>query len=108
MQDGEQRRVVVTGVGMITPLGATADATWEGLVAGRSGIATITRFDSKGRGLEVHIAGEANDFDPLQYMDRRGSSVEPTPAGNSAGAGQPAEIAPAHCPVRADQRRRAA
>ena len=71
MQDGEQRRVVVTGVGMITPLGATVDATWEGLVAGRSGIATITRFDSKERGLEVHIAGEANDFDPLQYMDRK-------------------------------------
>ena len=71
MQDGEQRRVVVTGVGMITPLGATVDTTWEGLVAGRSGIATITRFDSRERGLEVHIAGEANDFDPLLYMDRK-------------------------------------
>src|SRR5687767_15398381 len=71
MQDGEQRRVVVTGVGMITPLASTATATWEGLVAGRSGIAPITRFDPKARGLEVHIAGEANDFDPLQYMDRK-------------------------------------
>ncbi len=71
MQDGEQRRVVVTGLGMISPLGPTVDATWKGLVAGRSGIARITRFDSKGRGLEVHIAGEANDFDPLQYMERK-------------------------------------
>jgi 3-oxoacyl-[acyl-carrier-protein] synthase II len=71
MQNGEQRRVVVTGVGMITPLASTVAATWEGLVAGQSGIAPITRFDPKARGLEVHIAGEANDFDPLQYMDRK-------------------------------------
>jgi len=71
MQNGEQRRVVVTGVGMITPLAATVAGTWEGLVAGRSGIARITRFDSKASGIEVHIAGEANDFDPLLYMDRK-------------------------------------
>jgi 3-oxoacyl-[acyl-carrier-protein] synthase II len=65
----EQRVVVVTGIGMVTPLGASAERSWEGLVAGRSGIRPITRFDTSD--LNVKIAGEANDFDPLDYMDRK-------------------------------------
>ncbi|CAN5207708.1 beta-ketoacyl-ACP synthase II [soil metagenome] len=65
----EQRAVVVTGVGMVTPLGASVDRSWEGLVAGRSGIGLITRFDTSD--LNVKIAGEANDFDPLDYMERK-------------------------------------
>src|SRR5713226_5097593 len=69
MQDGERRRVVVTGLGMITPLGSTVEKTWEGIVAGRSGIGPITRFDPTG--LETTIAGEVRDFDPLDYMDRK-------------------------------------
>src|SRR5438034_1564577 len=69
MNNGGRRRVVVTGVGMITPLGATVEKTWEGIRAGRSGISPITRFDTSG--LETTIAGEVRDFDPTQYMDRK-------------------------------------
>jgi 3-oxoacyl-[acyl-carrier-protein] synthase II len=67
--NGERRRVVVTGLGMITPLGSTVEKTWDALVAGRSGIGPITRFDASG--LETTIAGEVRDFDPLDYMDRK-------------------------------------
>src|SRR5688572_2543165 len=69
MRNGERRRVVVTGLGMITPLGDSVTKTWEGILAGRSGIGPITRFDTAG--LETTIGGEANDFDPLAYMDRK-------------------------------------
>jgi 3-oxoacyl-[acyl-carrier-protein] synthase II len=68
MRDGE-RRVVVTGLGMITPLGGSVAKTWEGITAGRSGIGPITRFDTTG--LETTIGGEVRDFDPLDYMDRK-------------------------------------
>ena len=61
--------MVITGLGMITPLGATVEKTWEGITAGRSGVGPITRFDPTG--LETTIAGEARDFDPTQYMDRK-------------------------------------
>jgi len=67
--NGEQRRVVVTGLGMITPLGASVEKSWAGLKAGKSGIGPITRFDAKD--LETQIAGEVHDFDPLAYMDRK-------------------------------------
>src|SRR5881296_1148704 len=69
MRDGERRRVVVTGLGMITPLGGSVAKTWEGIRAGRSGIGPITRFDTTG--LETTIGGEVRDFDPLDYMDRK-------------------------------------
>ena len=69
MRNGERRRVVVTGIGMITPLGTTVATTWEGIRAGRSGIGPITRFDASG--LETRIAGEVRDFDPTEYMDRK-------------------------------------
>src|SRR5712692_3659350 len=69
MQDGERRRVVVTGLGMITPLGSTVEKTWDGILAGKSGIGPITRFDPTG--LDTTIAGEVRDFDPLDYMDRK-------------------------------------
>jgi 3-oxoacyl-[acyl-carrier-protein] synthase II len=69
MKVGERRRVVVTGIGMITPLGATVQKTWDALVAGKSGIGPITRFDAGG--LETRIAGEVRDFDPLEHMDRK-------------------------------------
>jgi 3-oxoacyl-[acyl-carrier-protein] synthase II len=69
METTERRRVVVTGMGLITPLGIDVARSWDGLLAGRSGIGPITRFDPTG--LETTIAGEVNDFDPLQYMDRK-------------------------------------
>src|SRR3954468_19846909 len=69
MRDGQRRRVVVTGLGMVTPLGNTVASTWEGIVAGKSGIGQITRFDTTG--LETTIAGELKDFDPTLFMDRK-------------------------------------
>ena len=63
----ERRRVVVTGMGAMTPLGLTMEETWEGLLAGRSGIAPITQFDASE--LPVRIAGELKGFDPKQYIN---------------------------------------
>lgn len=64
-----RRRVVVTGVGAVTPVGLTAADTWQGLLVGRSGISLITRFDASV--LPVRIAGEIRDFQPEAYMDRK-------------------------------------
>jgi len=64
-----QRRVVVTGVGAITPLGLSVNALWEGLLAGRSGITRITQFDP--RDLPCQIAGEVKGFDPAAYMEAK-------------------------------------
>lgn len=62
-------RVVITGLGAITPLGLTVGATWESLLAGRSGIASITRWDASGLGCT--FAGEVRGFEPGNYMDRK-------------------------------------
>ncbi len=59
---GPLRRVVITGLGAVTPLGLTATDTWAGLVAGRSGIGPITRFDASA--CAARIAGEVRDFNP--------------------------------------------
>ena len=66
---GAPPRVVITGMGALTPLGHTVDATWQNLIAGRSGIDHITKFDTSE--LRVTFAGEVRDFDPGQYMDRK-------------------------------------
>lgn len=63
------RRVVVTGVGMVTPLGNTAAETWKNLLAGQSGVGQITRFDTTG--FPVTIGAEVKGFDPAQWMDRK-------------------------------------
>jgi 3-oxoacyl-[acyl-carrier-protein] synthase II len=63
------RRVVVTGLGCITPVGNDVASTWDSLTAGRSGIGRITRFDPAP--YETQIAGEVKGFDPLAYMDRK-------------------------------------
>ena len=62
-----RRRVVITGMGAMTPLGLTLEETWDGLLAGRSGIGPITRFDASG--LPTTIAGELKGFDCKRYMD---------------------------------------
>ena len=64
----ENRRVVVTGLGAITPVGNTVKEMWESLVAGKCGIGPITKFDTEG--YKVHLAAEVRDFDPRQYMEK--------------------------------------
>ncbi len=63
------RRVVVTGVGLVSPLGIGTEANWEALCAGRSGIGPITRFDAAQ--FSARIAGEVKGFDPLQFVDKK-------------------------------------
>jgi 3-oxoacyl-[acyl-carrier-protein] synthase II len=62
-------RVVITGVGAVSPLGNSVDKLWEGLIQGRSGIRRITQFDASE--LPCQIAGEIPDFDPEDYMERK-------------------------------------
>src|ERR1700682_6857071 len=64
-----ERRVVVTGLALVTPLGIGTKATWEAAIAGRSGVGPSTRFDAKD--LPSRIAGEVKGFDPDLYMDRK-------------------------------------
>src|ERR671923_754640 len=64
-----RRRVVITGLGAVTPLGNDVETSWQNLVAGRSGAAEITQFDSSD--YAVHFACEVKDFDPTVFMDRK-------------------------------------
>ncbi|HSW95643.1 MAG TPA: beta-ketoacyl-ACP synthase II [Patescibacteria group bacterium] len=63
------KRIVVTGVGAVTPIGDTVDATWDSMMHSRGGIGRITRFDPSP--YESQMAGEVKDFDPTKYMDRK-------------------------------------
>ena len=62
-------RVVVTGLGALTPVGLTMEETWTNLLAGKSGAAPITKFDPSR--LQVRFACEVKGFDPLVYIDRK-------------------------------------
>ena len=62
-----QRRIVITGIGLITPLGNTREENWEAILAGRSGVAPITAFDASR--LSCRIAGQVRNFDPSAVMD---------------------------------------
>jgi len=64
-----ERRVVVTGLGLVTPVGNTVDDSWSALVAGKSGAARIQRFDPTP--LDVTFGCEVKGFDPLAYLDRK-------------------------------------
>ena len=66
-----QRRVVVTGVGLMTSLGVGRDATWRALLAGENGIGPVTLCDSSD--LESKIAGEVHGFDPLDWIEKKGA-----------------------------------
>ena len=66
-----QRRVVVTGVGMVTPLGNNADDTWRNVLAGMSGTGPLTRFELEGLPPEVRVAAEVKGFEPEPVIDRR-------------------------------------
>ncbi len=63
------RRVVITGLGAITPLGQDKNQLWSALIEGKSGIKKITLFDASS--CEVHIAGEVQDFDPARWFDQK-------------------------------------
>jgi len=65
----EPRRVAVTGVGLVSPLGVGTAVNWNALLEGRSGIGPITRFDATG--YPSRIAGEVRGFDPLDYLDKK-------------------------------------
>src|ERR1043166_3961380 len=63
------RRVVVTGLGLVTPLGNTVEATWARAIAGKSGAGPITKFDASD--FPVRFACEVKDFDPLIYLEKK-------------------------------------
>ncbi|HEY3248678.1 MAG TPA: beta-ketoacyl-ACP synthase II [bacterium] len=63
------RRVVVTGLGVVSPIGTGTEAFWQSLMQGRSGVGRVTRFDASE--LETQIAAEVEDFDPTAYMDKK-------------------------------------
>jgi 3-oxoacyl-[acyl-carrier-protein] synthase II len=69
MTDYKRRRVVVTGVGAITPIGNTPAEYWKGLLSGRNGIDFITAFDASRH--DCRIAGEVKNFDPHDYLERK-------------------------------------
>ena len=64
-----ERRVVITGIGLICSLGSTTDAVWQAIVAGKSGVGRITRFDASA--FACQIAAEVLDFDPLNFIEKK-------------------------------------
>ncbi|MCX7714064.1 MAG: beta-ketoacyl-[acyl-carrier-protein] synthase II, partial [Chthoniobacterales bacterium] len=61
-----ERRVVITGIGIISPIGNDVTTFWKNLIAGKSGISHYTQFDSTG--FDCKIAGEVRNFDPAPYF----------------------------------------
>ena len=64
-----KRRVVVTGLGAVTPLATGVEKSWQSLCQGKSGIATVTRFDATD--FKTRIAGEVNDLNPLDFINKK-------------------------------------
>jgi len=79
-----RRRVVVTGLGMISPLGIGVEASWKAALAGKSGIGRITQFDCSA--YPVQIAGEVKDFNPEQWIEpkevKKNGSLHPVRSGS--------------------------
>ncbi len=69
MSDRTTRRIVMTGLGLVTPLGTGVEKTWKAICAGESGIGRITKFDPTG--YDAQIAGEVKDFDPAQFIEKK-------------------------------------
>ncbi|OIP98693.1 MAG: beta-ketoacyl-[acyl-carrier-protein] synthase II [Zetaproteobacteria bacterium CG2_30_46_52] len=65
------KRVVVTGVGLVTPLGTGTEKSWNNLIAGQSGIARISHFDAEATGMACTIAGEVKDFDVDAFINKK-------------------------------------
>jgi 3-oxoacyl-[acyl-carrier-protein] synthase II len=63
------RRVVITGMGVVTPVGSTLDSFWESIRAGRHGIARIDNMDMEGQ--KVSLAAQVKDFDPENYIEKK-------------------------------------
>ena len=66
-----RKRVVVTGIGAISPIGKSVPEFWGGLIEGRSGIRTVSQAAINGLDLPCKIAGEVQDFEPGDYMDKK-------------------------------------
>src|SRR5712691_3415083 len=64
-----KRRIVITGIGMISPLGIGNEPTWQGLIEGRSGIGCITKFNAND--FAVKIAGEVRGFNPEDWIEKK-------------------------------------
>ena len=64
-----QERIVITGMGTVNPLGLDVKESWSNVIAGVSGVAPITLFDSHAAALQVHIAAEVKGFKPENFMD---------------------------------------
>ena len=70
---GKNRRVVITGMGAITPIGNSVEEFWNGIKEGKTGFGPITYFDTAD--YRCKLAAEVKDFDPTQYMDKKSGSI---------------------------------